>query len=142
VGASADVYACPPHVGRGGWTWYTGAAGWLYRAGIEWILGFRVQGATLIVDPCVPTAWRGFEIVFRYRTTRYEIAVGNPNAVSRGVTYAELDGSALPGNPAQIDLTDDGAIHRLRIVLGGSPAGLPRWVSALRLGGVRAIVKH
>ena len=57
--ACADVYSQPPHVGRGGWTWYTGSAGWMYRAGLEWILGFRLRGATLVLDPCVPRAWRG-----------------------------------------------------------------------------------
>ena len=116
--ASADVYSHPPHVGRGGWTWYTGSAGWMYRAGLEWILGFRVQGATLLIDPCVPKAWRGFEIVFRYRSARYEIAVENPYGVTHGVTHAELDGTALPGNQARVDLADDGATHHVRIILG------------------------
>ncbi len=116
--ASADVYSQPPHVGRGGWTWYTGSAGWLYRAGLERILGFRVQGATLLIDPCVPKAWPAFDIVFRYHSTRYEIAVENPRHVSRGVSHAELDGIVQPGNPAQVELVDDGTTHRLRVVLG------------------------
>ena len=115
---SADVYSQPPHVGRGGWTWYTGSAGWMYRAGLEWILGFRVQGATLLIDPCVPKSWRGFEIVFRYHSARYEIAVENPNGVARGVTHAELDDVALPGDQARVDLIDDGATHRVRVILG------------------------
>ena len=59
---AADVYSRPPHVGRGGWTWYTGAAGWLYRAGLEWILGFRKQGSALRIDPCIPRDWKRFEI--------------------------------------------------------------------------------
>ena len=95
--ACADVYSQPPHVGRGGWTWYTGSAGWMYRAGLEWILGFRVRGATLLIDPCMPRAWRGFEIVFRYHSARYEIAVENPHGVSRGVTRVELDGDGAAG---------------------------------------------
>jgi cyclic beta-1,2-glucan synthetase len=90
----------------------------MYRAGLEWILGFRVRGATLLIDPCVPKAWRGFEIVFRYRSARYEITVENPHGVTRGVTHAALDGTALPGNPARIDLVDDGATHRVRVILG------------------------
>jgi cyclic beta-1,2-glucan synthetase len=90
----------------------------MYRAGLESILGFRVQGTTLLIDPCVPKAWPGFEIVFRYHSTRYEIAVENPHGVSRGVEYAELDGTELLGNEARVDLTDDGATHRLRVVLG------------------------
>jgi len=116
--ASADVYSEPPHVGRGGWTWYTGSAGWMYRAGLEWILGFRLQGATLLIEPCVPRDWPGFEIVFRYRSAHYEITVENPQGVSRGIAHAEIDGAALSGNEARIDLVDDGATHKLRIVLG------------------------
>ncbi|MEX2547052.1 MAG: glucoamylase family protein, partial [Chloroflexota bacterium] len=58
---AADVYSEPPHVGRGGWTWYTGAAGWMYQAGVEWILGFRLRGTTLLLDPCIPRAWPGYE---------------------------------------------------------------------------------
>src|SRR5204863_9836800 len=58
---AADVYSVAPHVGRGGWTWYTGSAGWMYRAGLEWILGFRVQGATLLLTPCIPESWPHLE---------------------------------------------------------------------------------
>ena len=94
--APADVYAEPPHVGRGGWTWYTGSAGWMYRAGIEWLLGFRLRGAILSIDPCIPRAWRGFEIAFRYHGSRYEIVVMNPGGVSRGVPSMEVDGTRLP----------------------------------------------
>jgi cyclic beta-1,2-glucan synthetase len=115
---SADVYSVPPHVGRGGWTWYTGAAGWLYRAGLEWILGFRVQGARLVLDPCIPRAWPGFEIEYRHRSARYEIRVENPRAVSRGVTRLELDDEGVEPISSGIPLADDGAIHRVRVVLG------------------------
>ena len=116
--ACADVYAVPPHVGRGGWTWYTGAAGWLYRAGLEGILGFRLQGQTLGLDPCIPSAWPGFEIEFRYHSARYQITVENPRGVNRGVTRLEVDGEALPAVGAGVPLADDGATHRVRVVLG------------------------
>jgi cyclic beta-1,2-glucan glucanotransferase len=116
--ACADVYAKPPHVGRGGWTWYTGSAGWMYRGGLEWILGFRLRGATLLLDPCVPKTWRGFEIVFRYGSARYDITVENPRGVNRGITCLELDGEALPGNQQRIPLADDGATHRVCVILG------------------------
>ena len=116
--APADVYAESPHVGRGGWTWYTGSAGWMYRAGIEWLLGFRLRGAVLSIDPCVPRAWRGFEIAFRYHGSRYEIVVQNPGGVSRGVASMEVDGTPLPSGSATVTLTDDGATHRIRVVLG------------------------
>jgi cyclic beta-1,2-glucan synthetase len=112
------VYATPPHAGRGGWTWYTGSAGWMYRAGLEWILGFHARGAALLIDPCIPRAWRGFEIVFRYHSARYDIAVENPRGVTRGVARVDLDGVALAGNRAPIPLADDGATHQVRVILG------------------------
>ena len=126
----ADVYAEPPHVGRGGWTWYTGSAGWMYQAGVEWVLGFRLRGETLVVDPCIPRAWPGYELTFRYHSARYEIVVENPAGVSRGVASAELDGRVLDGEGgesatgakgaagAAIPLADDGLAHRVRVVLG------------------------
>jgi cyclic beta-1,2-glucan synthetase len=114
----ADLYSMPPHVGRGGWTWYTGSAGWLYRAGLEWILGFRLRGTTLLIDPCIARSWPGFAMKFRYRSAEYDISVENPHGVCRGVVLAELDGVALPGSQARIPLTDDAATHRVRIVLG------------------------
>jgi cyclic beta-1,2-glucan synthetase len=113
---AGDVYAEPPHVGRGGWTWYSGAAGWLYRAGMEWMLGFRLRGATLFIDPCVPRHWPGYSIRFRYHSAVYVIAVENPRHVSRGVTLTELDGKASIGN-TNIPLVVDGE-HHVRIVLG------------------------
>jgi cyclic beta-1,2-glucan synthetase len=114
---AADVYAEPPHVGRGGWTWYTGSAGWMYRAGVESILGVRVRGARLSIDPCIPRGWPGFEMVFRHGSARYEIVVENPHGVSQGVSSVELDGVLLDGGPV-ITLADDGRTHRLRIGLG------------------------
>ncbi|HEY5552352.1 MAG TPA: protein ndvB, partial [Opitutaceae bacterium] len=116
--AAADVYSVAPHVGRGGWTWYTGSAGWLYRAGIEAILGFRLQGASLLLAPCIPKEWPRFEIVFAYRSARYEIVVENPRGVGRGVSYAELDGNMLSGGPARVPLMDDGGAHRVSVILG------------------------
>jgi len=116
--ACADLYSIPPHVGRGGWTLYTGSAAWMYRAGLEWILGFHLQGTALVLDPCIPKTWPGFEIIFRYHSARYDIMVENPKGVSRGVVYAELDDVVLSGEHARISLADDGAIHRVRVVLG------------------------
>ena len=115
---AADVYTEPPHVGRGGWTWYTGSAGWMYQAGIESILGFRLRGATLVIDPCIPRAWPGFEISFRYHSSRYEIVVENPRGLSRGVMSVELDDEMQTNNGAAIPLVDDGRTHNVRVVLG------------------------
>ncbi len=117
--ACADLYSEPPHVGRGGWTWYTGSAGWMYRVALEWILGFRVQGANLALDPCIPHGWPGFEISFRHRSARYDISVENPLGVCRGILAAKLDGAMLTADKKSlIPLEDDGATHRVQIVLG------------------------
>ena len=91
----------------------------MYRAGLEGILGFRVQGTTLLMTPCIPELWPGLEIVFKYRSARYEIVIQNPTGVSGGVAHAELDGEPLPSaSESGIPLVDDGNIHSLRLVLG------------------------
>jgi cyclic beta-1,2-glucan synthetase len=115
---AADIYAVTPHVGRGGWTWYTGSAGWMQRAGIEGILGLRIRDMSLHIAPCIPKAWPGFKIEFRYRSARYDIVVENPRGVSHGIEFMVLDGNALPGNQAHFPLADDGATHLIRVVLG------------------------
>lgn len=121
----ADVYSVEPHVGRGGWTWYSGSAGWLYRAGVEAILGLHKRGDELHIDPCIPSSWTGFELRYRHRddaseVTLYVIAVENPDHVSRGVVNVELDGKALQpaDDGAGVPLVHDHREHRVRIVLG------------------------
>ncbi|HTX15648.1 MAG TPA: glucoamylase family protein [Candidatus Baltobacteraceae bacterium] len=114
---AGDVYSESPHVGRGGWTWYTGAAGWLYRAGVEWMLGFRLKGTALFIDPCIPRNWPGYTIRFRYHSATYQIRVDNPSSVTRGVVMTELGERRFAG-VAAIPLADDGALHHVRILLG------------------------
>jgi len=116
----ADVYSVEPHVGRGGWTWYSGSAGWLYRAGLEYLLGFRLHGDSLQIDPCIPRAWKGFEIEYRHRSARYMIEVENQDRVCRGVGKVELDGEVIDA-AAGIPLADDGKVHRIRVLLGAVP---------------------
>ncbi len=115
---AADVYATPPHVGRGGWTWYTGSAGWMQRAGVESILGLRIEAGTLHLDPCIPKAWPGFEATVRHGSARYHLVVENPAGVSQGVVAAELDGTTITERPLRLRLEDDGAVHRLTVRLG------------------------
>jgi cyclic beta-1,2-glucan synthetase len=115
---AADIYAAPGRVGRGGWTWYTGSAGWMQRAGVESILGLRVRGRELEVDPCIPAAWPGFAATLRCGSASYEIAVANPHGVCRGVIAVELDGAMLLGRPARIPFTDDGGRHQVLVTLG------------------------
>jgi len=114
---AGDVYSQQPHLGRGGWSWYTGSAGWLYRAGIEALLGFQPKGGRFVIDPCIPPSWSGFSMTYRHGGTRYDIAVENPRGAGRGVTTLEIDGA--PGDPSHgVPLTDDGQAHRIRAVLG------------------------
>jgi cyclic beta-1,2-glucan synthetase len=115
---AADIYSVAPHAGRGGWTWYTGSASWMYRAGLEWILGFRVRAGTLQLTPNIPADWPSFEIFFRHASARYQILVENPHRVSRGVARVELDGMRLAAGEAHITLADDGRTHEIRVTLG------------------------
>jgi cyclic beta-1,2-glucan synthetase len=118
--AAGDIYAVPPHTGRGGWSWYTGSAGWMYRAGLESILGFELRGERLTIAPCIPRSWREFKIHYRHRGTLYHITVENPLGVSHGVSRIELDGQ--PQSTAEIPLIADRQPHHVRIVLGDKPA--------------------
>jgi len=114
--AVGDVYAVPPHTGRGGWTWYTGSAGWMYRAGLESILGFKLEGDRLTVDPCVPRWWREFEIRYRRGRSTYLIKVENPMGLNKGIVSLEVDGAMQQG--LEIALTDDEKQHNIKIVMG------------------------
>jgi len=114
----ADVYSTKPHVGRGGWTWYTGSAGWLQRAGVESLLGLKLRGASLRIDPCVPKAWGQFEADVNYRSARYKVLVENPGGVNRGVVSANVDGVELTERPPRVPLVDDGSIHHVKVRLG------------------------
>jgi cyclic beta-1,2-glucan synthetase len=120
---AADVYSMAPHVGRGGWTWYTGSAGWLYRAGIESILGLRLEGESMVIDPCIPASWPGFEMTLRHRGAVYEIAIRNPVRVNRGVIAAELDGASHAPflGKARLKLGETAGMHKIVVTLGGAP---------------------
>jgi len=112
---AADVYASHPHVGRGGWTWYTGAAGWMYQAGLEGILGFRREGETLVLKPCIPSRWPGYRLTYQYKATKYEIIVENPMNRMTGCERITLDEEVLP--EPTILLKDDGQTHTVRLTL-------------------------
>jgi cyclic beta-1,2-glucan synthetase len=114
----ADVYSAPAHIGRGGWTWYTGSAGWMYRTAVEGILGISLRGTVLRVNPCIPRTWPSFEVTYKHGSSRYRIAVENPHAVCRGIIRASLDGRDIPVAPCDLALADDGSYHYARITLG------------------------
>ena len=114
---AGDVYSHPQHEGRGGWTWYTGSAGWMYRVGLEEILGVTRHGETLSVRPCVPTTWPRFEVTLRRgEHTLYMIEVENPEGRTTGVATAALDGTTVP--PDAIPFVDDGRRHNVHVVMG------------------------
>ena len=116
---AADIYRLDGQVGRCGWTWYTGSSGWMYRVWLEEVLGFKLQAHRLAIDPAIPTHWTHYALRYRYRNTRYEIAVENPENVSSGVVSLELDG--VPLSDKWISLVDDGGSHQVRVRLGRVP---------------------
>ena len=111
-----DVYSLAGHVGRGGWTWYTGAAGWTYRVWLEEVLGFQRRGDTLMIDPVIPQEWSGFHLRYRHGNTLYRIAIENPDHCSRGVSSGGSGWIAVPDK--MVPLRDDGSPHEVRVVLG------------------------
>jgi cyclic beta-1,2-glucan synthetase len=112
----ADIYSKPPFVRRGGWTWYTGSAAWMYRLGLEAILGFKKIGDRLQMNPVIPPAWNGFTIRYRYKESVYVIQVFNPEHVSCHVQQMQLDGNSLEGD--FIPLLNDKKEHQVVVILG------------------------
>ncbi|MEW5717132.1 MAG: glucoamylase family protein [Chloroflexota bacterium] len=113
---AADVYSASPHVGRGGWTWYTGSSAWMYRLGLEAILGIQRAGQILKIDPCIPKHWSNFQVDYRVGETCYQIRVNNPAQVNRGVKQVMLDGKSLPDD--LVPLARDGGQHQVDVLMG------------------------
>ena len=113
---AADIYAAHPHIGRGGWSWYTGSAGWMYRAGLEYILGFQKNGDAIIMDPCIPQKWTEYAIKYKFIDTVYNIRVDNPQGLNKGVKSISLDGKVSEGN--RIPLVNDGKSHEVLVLMG------------------------
>jgi cyclic beta-1,2-glucan synthetase len=105
---AADVYTSEPHRGHAGWTWYTGAASWMYQCGIEWILGIQRRGKRLLLNPCVPTGWPGFQVTYRFGRTTYLLTF------SRDAKGKE---SLKAGPDAFLELKDDGKEHKISVTL-------------------------
>ena len=110
---AADVYSAESQVGRGGWTWYTGSASWMYRVGLEGILGFHKRGDELTIRPNAPPTWPTYSITFRYGRSVYDIVVHDPGAIRRDEVELEIDGRGVPGDT--ITLVDDGARHAVSV---------------------------
>ncbi len=120
---AADIYGAEPHNGRGGWTWYTGSAGWMFRVAVESVLGLTMEnGSTLVLDPRVPDGWPGYSIDFRTPSgkTRYRIEVAIPHGNVSGVARFTVDGESLPveNGIARWPMSDDGGTHLVAVVLG------------------------
>jgi cyclic beta-1,2-glucan synthetase len=113
---AADVYSVAPHVGRAGWTWYTGSSGWMYRAGLEAILGLQREGATLVVDPCLPPDWTSLRVDYRHGDATYHLVYDADPGWPRAVVRVEVDGVPLP-QTARIPLVREHGEHHVRIVL-------------------------
>ncbi|EKE04508.1 MAG: hypothetical protein ACD_20C00056G0007 [uncultured bacterium] len=123
---AADVYGVDPHIGRGGWTWYTGSAGWMDRVGKESILGFNKIGDSLSINPCIPEKWDKYEMNYKHvgkdnnreNTTNYHITVENPEHVSSGVKEILVDEKPLTDDKKLIPLVEDKKEHEVKITLG------------------------
>jgi cellobiose phosphorylase len=113
---AADVYSSPPHVGRGGWTWYTGSSGWLYKAGVEHVLGFKKTGDAFTIDPCIPSGWTEFLIEYKHNNEKYKISIKNPAGVLKGVKEIYLDG-VLCRNKI-VPLASDSLSHAVEVIMG------------------------
>jgi cellobiose phosphorylase len=110
---AADVYSAAPYAGRGGWSWYTGSASWMYQAGLEWILGIRRQGDYLILKPCISEHWPGYKVNYRFGKSLYEITVSNPDQKQTGLKSLVLDGKELDPKEARIPLKGNGEKHQV-----------------------------
>ena len=113
---AADVYNLPGSVGRGGWTWYTGSCGWMYRAWIEGVFGFDRRGDKLVMNPSLPTDWKNCRLTYKHGSSTFIIELDNAAGVESGVAEVEMDGEILP--TLEIPLKDDSATHRVIVRMG------------------------
>jgi cyclic beta-1,2-glucan synthetase len=119
---AGDVYGAEPWTGRGGWTLYTGSASWLWRLGVEAILGLQRDRGRLRIDPCIPAAWPGFEAWITLEKCQVHVLVDNPDHVANGIALLTLDGASLSSNVIELPL-NGAATHQLRVRLGKLHAG-------------------
>ena len=115
---AADVYSTPPHAGRGGWTWYTGSAGWMYRAGIEGIVGLTRHGETLFLNPTLPRSWPELSVTIALGAAHYVVTIRNPDACGQGIRAASLNGKPLQVAPDGLAFPLLDGNHQLVVVLG------------------------
>jgi cyclic beta-1,2-glucan synthetase len=121
----ADIYGEAPHIGRGGWTWYTGAAGWMYRLTVETLLGLQLEVDHLRITPCIPAHWKSYIVHYRFRETLYHITVKCNDAELSHAMHITVDGNVIAsvdtgksGRPqGMIPLVDDRQVHHVAVNL-------------------------
>ena len=112
---AADVYGVGNLIGRGGWTWYTGSSSWLYKAGIEYILGLKIEYNILKIEPSIPSSWEEYSIRYEWENSIYNIKIKNPNHKNTGVEKFILNGEEIPQK--QINLMNNGSINEVEIIM-------------------------
>jgi cellobiose phosphorylase len=124
---AADIYAVAPHTGRGGWSWYTGSAGWMYRLIVESLLGVTLENDRLRFAPCLPAEWTGYTMRYQYRGTAYDIVVRQtPGDAGGGVKTISVALDGVDQSDASFPLVDDGRAHEVEVVVEGVPNGTRR----------------
>lgn len=113
---AADIYTVEPHVGRGGWSWYTGSASWLYRAGLESLLGFKLEGSLLSLRPCVPKEWREYQIIYKFKETTYKIQIQFMTSIPMGQILI-FEGDKMLSNKGEVQLVNDKQTHQIVVHL-------------------------
>ena len=112
---AADVYGIGNLIGRGGWTWYTGSASWMYKAGIQYILGLEIENGMLRIEPCIEKDWKEYSVKYKYENTIYNIKVKNPNSKNTGVSEFYLNGNKI--EEKSIKLVDNKSINEIEIIM-------------------------
>lgn len=112
---AADVYGVGNLIGRGGWTWYTGSSSWMYKAGIEYILGLKIQNETLSIKPAIPSDWKEYSIRYEYKSSVYNIKIKNPNGKNTGVEKFIVNGIEI--EERQVKLIDNGKINEIEVIM-------------------------
>lgn len=112
---AADIYGQGNLAGRGGWTWYTGSASWMYEAGLHYILGFTIENGYLFFKPCIPNDWKEYKIHYKYENSIYNIKISNPNSKNTGVDKMIVNGQII--DDKKIYLQDDGKIYNVEVIM-------------------------
>ena len=114
----ADIYGAGNLAGRGGWTWYTGAASWYYMAGIEYILGFKIENNTIKINPCIPKEWKEYEIKYRYKNAIYNIKVKNPEGKNTGISKIIINGKEIEnGKENGMKLDERANVYNIEVIM-------------------------